>query len=69
MQKEETGEIVYEGLGVDSLDSLMRELATYLESDEDIPIVVKAAMAHLSLVLIHPFRDGNGLLTGMLTRN
>lgn len=47
----------------------MRELATYLESDEDIPIVVKAAMAHLSLVLIHPFRDGNGLLTGMLTRN
>ncbi|MFM8598300.1 MAG: Fic family protein [Mycobacterium sp.] len=66
VQKVETGDIVYEGVDVDSIDSLVRELATYLESDGDIPIVVKAAMAHLNLVLIHPFRDGNGRMARCL---
>ena len=66
VQKEETGEIVYEGVDVDSVDVLMHELVTYLESDGDIPIVVKAAMAHLNLVLIHPFRDGNGRMARCL---
>lgn len=66
VQKEETGEIVYEGVDVDSVDALMHELVTYLESDDDTPIVVKAAMAHLNLVLIHPFRDGNGRMARCL---
>lgn len=66
IQKEETGEIVYEGVDVDSVDALMHELVTYLETDGDIPIVVKAAMAHLNLVLIHPFRDGNGRMARCL---
>jgi Fic family protein len=66
VQKEQTGEIVYEGVDVDSLDALMRELVNYLESDGDIPIVIKAAMAHLNLVLIHPFRDGNGRMARCL---
>jgi Fic family protein len=60
VQKEETGEIVYEGVDVELVDGLMHELVCRLESEEDVPIVVKAAMAHLNLVLIHPFRDGNG---------
>ena len=37
VQKEETGEIVYEGVDVDSVDALVHELATYLESDGDTP--------------------------------
>ncbi|MBN7355482.1 filamentation induced by cAMP protein fic [Mycobacteroides abscessus subsp. abscessus] len=66
VQKEETGEIVYEGVDVDLVDKLMHELVCRLEADEDIPIVVKAAMAHLNLVLIHPFRDGNGRMARCL---
>jgi Fic family protein len=66
VQKEETGEIVYEGADVDALDRLVHELVCRLESDEDLPIVVKAAMAHLNLVLIHPFRDGNGRMARCL---
>lgn len=66
VQKEETGEIVYEGADVDELDALMRELVDGLENDETVPIVVKAAMAHLNLVLIHPFRDGNGRMARCL---
>lgn len=66
VQKEETGEIVYEGVDVDAIDTLMHELVTDLETDGDTPIVVKAAMAHLNLVLIHPFRDGNGRMARCL---
>jgi len=66
VQKEETGEIVYEGVDVDSVGALMHELVNYLESDGDTPIVIKAAMAHLNLVLIHPFRDGNGRMARCL---
>lgn len=66
VQKEETGEIVYEGADVDSLDGLMHELVYRLDIDDDTPIVVKAAMAHLNLVLIHPFRDGNGRMARCL---
>jgi Fic family protein len=37
------------------------ELAQQLESEEgSIQALVAAAMAHLNLVMIHPFRDGNG---------
>lgn len=66
VEKEETGEIVYEGPDVDLVNSLMHELVRHLEADEDLPIVVKAAMAHLNLVLIHPFRDGNGRMARCL---
>ncbi len=66
VQKDETGEIVYEGVDVEEVDGLMHELVCVLETDEDTPIVVKAAMAHLNLVLIHPFRDGNGRMARCL---
>ncbi|HKW69679.1 MAG TPA: Fic family protein [Candidatus Dormibacteraeota bacterium] len=40
---------------------LVKELAAWLESgDLSRHPVVRAAMAHLNLVSIHPFRDGNG---------
>ena len=42
----------------------MAELVDWLqEGDLDAPAVVRAAMAHLNLVLIHPFRDGNGRIS------
>jgi len=57
---EETGESVYEGPEVDLVPGLMEELAAGLNAPSATPALVRAAMAHLNLVMIHPFRDGNG---------
>jgi Fic family protein len=44
-----------------SVPNLVKELATWLQSGESTRHpVVRAAMAHLNLVSVHPFRDGNG---------
>ncbi len=53
------GEKVYEGPPSDEVPSLVAEMVTDLKEDES-QVLVKAAMAHLNLVLIHPFSDGNG---------
>lgn len=59
VQDEATGEIVHEGADVGEVPDLMGELADYINTSEDEPLV-RAAIAHLNLVMIHPFRDGNG---------
>ena len=59
VRREESGEIVYTGPPNDEVPTLMAELLQDLRRDEG-PVLVKAAMAHLNLVLIHPFSDGNG---------
>lgn len=61
----ESGEIVYEGAPVDAISGLIGELFRDLKRD-DTSIVVKAAMAHLNLVMIHPFSDGNGRMARCL---
>jgi Fic family protein len=62
VRNDDTGEIVYEGPDVDRVPKLMHELVVQLNAEDssDYPVLVRAAMAHLNLVLIHPFRDGNG---------
>lgn len=37
-----------------------------LTRDSTTPALVRAAMAHLNLVMIHPFRDGNGRMARAL---
>lgn len=57
------GESVYQAPARPSIDSLLAEMfdqSAALLRDEAVPAVVAAAMAHLNLVLIHPFSDGNG---------
>lgn len=61
----ESGEIVYEGAPVDEISGLIAELFRDLKRD-DASVVVKAAMAHLNLVMIHPFSDGNGRMARCL---
>jgi Fic family protein len=61
-----TGEIVHEGADLDLVPGLMRELAAELNSDTPGPDIVRAAMAHLNLVMVHPFRDGNGRMARCL---
>lgn len=58
------GGVAYRAPAVDEVAGLVAELVAWLgEPDPDIPVVVQAAMAHLHLVSIHPFRDGNGRLS------
>ncbi len=65
VRREPTGEIVYEGAPVDEVPGLVRELVAVLAED-DSPVLIKAAMAHLNLALIHPFSDGNGRMARCL---
>jgi Fic family protein len=54
-----SGEIVYQGPPSDDVPGLIEEMLASLREDTG-PLLVRAAMAHLNLVLIHPFSDGNG---------
>ncbi|GAA2469019.1 Fic family protein [Winogradskya humida] len=58
---------VYEGPSPEAVPALMQELVADLNTgDDDCPVFVRAAMAHLNLVMIHPFRDGNGRMARAL---
>jgi len=53
-------EVVYEGPEAERVPELMQELLGSLNGSSKIPPVIRAAIAHLNLVRIHPFRDGSG---------
>jgi len=57
---------VYEGPSCDSVPDLMHELSRQLAKPGPDDPLVRAAMAHLNLVMIHPFRDGNGRMARAL---
>lgn len=61
-----SGRVVYEAPDAEEIPSLIAELVSQLSSDQDIHVLVRAAMAHLNLVMIHPFRDGNGRMARCL---
>lgn len=65
VRREATGEIVYEGPDSEAIPDLTQALVDALE-DEGTPVLVRAAMAHLNLVMVHPFRDGNGRMARCL---
>lgn len=61
VRHEETGDIVYEAPDIDEVAGLVKELVAAVQHPSRLhPPLVVAAMAHLNLVMIHPFRDGNG---------
>jgi len=55
-----TNETVYTAPDVEHIEKLMDALMEYLTSSSNEHFLVRAAMAHLNLTLIHPFSDGNG---------
>lgn len=61
-----SGEIVYEGPDAERVPALVEELMDGLNETNELPVMTRAAMAHLNLVLIHPFRDGNGRMARCL---
>jgi len=67
LRHEPSGDIVYEGPDAELVPSLMGELMAGLDTaDDDAPAMVRAAMAHLNLAMIHPFSDGNGRMARCL---
>ena len=68
VRNDQTGELVYEGPSADSVPSLTHKLTVQLTSaDDDAPTrMIRAAMAHLNLVMVHPFSDGNGRMSRCL---
>lgn len=48
------------------IPELIGELCADLEGDNESPVLVRGAMAHLNLVMIHPFRHGNGRMSRCL---
>ncbi|MEV7780716.1 Fic family protein [Kitasatospora sp. NPDC088351] len=57
----------YEGPDHELLPGLMSELVDWLNDDDlESHVLVRAAMAHLNLVKIHPWSDGNGRMSRSL---
>lgn len=63
---EELDRIVYEAPDAEMVPGLMQELVEYLNANGDVPPMVLGAMAHLNLVMVHPFSDGNGRMARAL---
>jgi Fic family protein len=61
-----TDQIAYTGPDATEVPVLMSELVNDLDGHAGEDPVVQAAMAHLNLVMIHPFRDGNGRMARAL---
>lgn len=67
VRDEMKNEIVYEGPEVETVPGLIEELVEYLNEGDGCPHpFVGGAMAHLNLVMIHPFSDGNGRMARCL---
>lgn len=65
---ESTKTVTYEGPPADQVEGLM---GAYVENvatlnDEGVDAIIQGAMAHLNLVMIHPFRDGNGRISRVM---
>lgn len=66
VRDDERKEVVYEGPSADVVPTLADEMVQRLNAESDEPAVVRAAMGHLNLVMIHPFSDGNGRMARCL---
>lgn len=56
-----SGSLEYRGPAAEEVPTLMAEVIAWLASGEpEDEVIVRAAMAHLNVISVHPFRDGNG---------
>jgi Fic family protein len=63
---EDPGIAVYTAPDAIDVPVLMAELIDWLNADQNAHTLVRAAMAHLHLVSIHPWADGNGRMSRSL---
>ena len=66
VRNEQTGARVYEGPDAEHVPTLVNDLVLALNQEQTDPFMVRAAMSHLNLVMIHPFSDGNGRMARCL---
>jgi Fic family protein len=66
VREEPSKKIVYEGPDAETVPSLVEEFVNHLNLDTSLPVIIRAALAHLNLVMIHPFSDGNGRMSRCL---
>ena len=58
------GRVIYQAPDADDVATLMAEAVDWLQhGDLDAHVVIRAAMAHLHVVSVHPFQDGNGRIS------
>jgi Fic family protein len=57
----------YQAPNSDRIETEMIKFLDWFESEHEIDFVLKAAIAHLWFVTIHPFDDGNGRITRAIT--
>lgn len=61
------GTLEYRGPAAGEVGGLVDEIVTWLaETEGQGNVFVQAAMAHLNLISVHPFRDGNGRIARIL---
>jgi Fic family protein len=63
---EPTGERVYDAPDAEAVPRLVDEMVAQLNESAEADPMVRGAMAHLNLTMIHPFRDGNGRMARAL---
>jgi Fic family protein len=64
---DEPGTIAYTAPDADEVPALTEELVQWLNTgNPETPALVRAALAHLNLVSIHPWADGNGRMSRAL---
>ena len=68
VRDDKRGVNVYAGPEGELVPELMRALSESLSNPTSDDPLVRGAMAHLNLVMIHPFRDGNGRMARALRR-
>jgi len=66
VRDQQSGNIVYEGPAAEEIPELIKELLWCLNNEVSASPLIGAAMAHLNLVMIHPFSDGNGRMSRCL---
>jgi Fic family protein len=62
-----SGGIVYMPPEAKDVPALMKSLLHWLENEMELPLPLKAAIAHYQFATIHPYYDGNGRTARLLT--
>jgi len=67
IQDSRSGGIVYLPPEASDVPRLMKEMADWLTAKDDLPVPLKAAIAHYQFATIHPYYDGNGRTARLVT--
>lgn len=57
----------FEAVKAENVEKEMQQLLDWVNTDQSIDAVLKAAMAHFWFIIIHPFDDGNGRIARAIT--